>query len=117
MANNYYTTKNKAENYDTTRPLLNSMFSEFKDLSKKKPDAAVSKNKLKVVNRLLERVRVVLADEETIDFLDLLDEDDIPQASDVTLMLSQYDAAMDSFYGKHYGWDSSQGEYCWFIDN
>ena len=89
------------------------MFGEFKELSKKKPDAAVSKSKITIVNRLLEKLRLVLADEDAIDFLDLLDEDDVPQASDVTLILSQYVASMDAFHAKYYGWDGT--EHVWFI--
>jgi hypothetical protein len=113
--NEVYTTQTQADSYDTTRPLLDSMYAEFKELSKKKPDAAVSKNKLKIVNRLLERVRSVLADEDSIVFLDLLDEDDLPQSSDVTLMLSQYDAAMNSFRKKYYGYNQRLSEHIWFI--
>ena len=85
-----YTTKEKARTHDTMTPLLQAMYAEFKELSKKKPDSAVSKSKIKIVNRLLERVKTVLSDEESIEFLDMLDEDDVPQASDVTLILSQY---------------------------
>ncbi|MEW8067587.1 MAG: hypothetical protein AB2804_13265, partial [Candidatus Thiodiazotropha endolucinida] len=102
-----YTTEEKALTHDTMTPLLQAMYTEFKELSKKKPDSAVSKSKIKIVNRLLERVKTVLTDEESIEFLDMLDEDDVPQASDVTLILSQYVAAMDAFHGKHYGWDGS----------
>lgn len=94
-------------------PLLLAMYTEFKELSKKKPDAAVSKSKIKITNRLLEKITVVLNDEKTIEFLDLLDEDDIPQISDVTLILSQYVAAMEAFHKTHYGWDGS--EHKWFI--
>ncbi|QTR51285.1 hypothetical protein [Candidatus Thiothrix anitrata] len=106
------TTSNKAATHDTTMPLLDSMYSEFKDLSKKKPDTAVSKSKINIANRLLARVRTILNDEESIDFLDLLDEDDVPQVSDVTLILSQYVAAMEAFHKKYHGWDGS--EYRWF---
>ncbi|OAT50877.1 hypothetical protein M997_0234 [Proteus hauseri ATCC 700826] len=94
-------------------PLLKAMYAEFRDISKKKPDSAVSKSKIKIVNRLLERVKTVLSDEGSISFLDFLDEDDIPQASDVTLILSQYVAAMETFYKKSYGWDGSKHR--WFI--
>jgi len=111
----YYTTQDKADNHDTTMPLLNSMYLEFKELSKKKPDAAVSKNKIKMVNRLLERIRSVLADDKSIEFLDLLDEDDIPQTSDATLILSQYVASMNKFTSMHYGYNSSVGEHKWFV--
>ncbi len=107
------TTAKKASTHEVMTPLLDAMFEEFKDLAKKKPDAAVSKSKLVIANRLLNRVREVLADEESIEFLDLLNEDDIPQASDVTLVLSQYVAAMQAFKGKYFGWNGSES--AWFI--
>lgn len=110
----FYTTKEKAETHDTMTPLLKAMYAEFKELSKKKPDSAVSKSKIKIVNRLLERIRIVLSDEESIGFLDMLDEDDVPQASDVTLILSQYVAAMNAFHGKHHGWTGKK--HSWFIN-
>lgn len=108
------TTEEKAKTHDTMTPLLEAMYLEFKELSKKKPDSAVSKSKIKIVNRLLDKIRIVLADEESIDFLDILDEDDVPQASDVTLILSQYVAAMKAFHEKHYGWDGST--HAWFTE-
>lgn len=104
MGTLYYTTKEKVQNYDTTMPLLEAMYSEFKELSKKKPDAAVSKSKIKIANRLLEKVRTVLENSNSMEFLDLLDEDDVPQVSDVTLILSQYVASMEAFNKRHYGY-------------
>jgi hypothetical protein len=109
-----YTTQAKAETHDIMTPLLSAMYSEFKEFSKKKPDSAVSKNKIKMVNRLLERIRFILSDEKSINFLDLLDEDDVPQSSDVTLILSQYVAAMSAFRHKYYGWDGANQR--WFIE-
>lgn len=109
----FHTTEEKAQTHDNMTPLLEAMYAEFKEISKKKPDSAVSKSKIKIVNRLLEKVRTVLSDEESIGFLDVLDEDDVPQASDVTLILSQYVAAMNAFRDKHYGWDGS--DHKWFI--
>jgi len=113
LAKSYYTTQEKAHIHDTTMPLLEAMYSEFKELSKKKPDSAVSKSKIKITNRLLEKVRKVLEDTTSIEFLDLLDEDDVPQVSDVTLILSQYVASMKAFYEKYYGWDGATHD--WFI--
>lgn len=55
----------------------------------------------------------MLSDEESIDFLDLLDEEDIPQVSDVTLIFSQYVAAMKAFHKKYYKWDGL--EHRWII--
>lgn len=107
------TTSKKASTHDVMTPLLTAMFEEFKDLAKKKPDAAVSKGKLVIANRLLNRIREILADEESIEFLDLLNEDDVPQASDVTLILSQYVAAMQAFKERYHGWNGS--DHAWFL--
>ncbi|MDP1624390.1 MAG: hypothetical protein Q8L64_01335 [bacterium] len=106
------TTIEKGSTHDVMMPLLVAMFTEFKDISKKKPDSAISKHKLIITNRLLEKVREVLVDEESIDFLDLLNEDDVPQVSDVTLILSQYVAAMNAFKERFYGWNGA--EHAWF---
>ena len=111
--NKSHTTAEKAATHDVLTPLIQAMYDEFKDLSKKKPDSPISKSKIKVVNRMLKKLRTVLNDEESIEFLDLLDEDDVPQASDVTLMLSQYVAAMVSFRKKYHGF--SDGKQTWFL--
>lgn len=109
-----YTTLDKVSTYNTTIPLLSAMYEEFKELSKKKPEAAVSKSKINIANRLIERVRIVLGDEESLYFLDILDEDDVPQTSDVTLIFSQYVAAMKAFHSKYYGYNGS--DYDWFTE-
>lgn len=67
-----YTSEEKAELHELVMPLLNAMQEEFKELSKKKPDAVLSKNKLQVVNRLLESCQKVLESEKSLQFLDLL---------------------------------------------
>lgn len=102
------TTAERADNWDVYMPLLRAMQTEFQELSRKKPEAAISKGKVAVVNRLLESCRSVLADEKSLRLLDLLQSDDLPQNSDVSLMLSQYVAAMKEFRESHYsgsmGW-------------
>jgi hypothetical protein len=107
------TTVAKAELYDVVKPLLTAMYNEFKELSKKKPDGAVSKDKIKVVNRLLLKCRDILKDESSIEYLDLLVEDNVPQNSDVVLMLSQYEATMRQFYSIYNGRDGISRK--WFI--
>lgn len=108
-----FTSLEKARNHDVTMPLLQALYDEFKELSKKKPDAGVSKSKITLVNRLLERVRTVLNDEDCIVFLDLLDEDNVPQISDVTIILSQYVAAMNDFHSRYYGYNGTKHD--WFV--
>lgn len=106
----------KGKCYETTMPLLKSMYHQFEELTKKKQEAAVSKRKIVIVNRLLDNLRLVLKDENSIEFLDLLDEDEIPQNSDVTLILSQYVAAMAAFRKTYYKKDRSDSEYKWLIE-
>jgi hypothetical protein len=97
------TTKKKAELHEVVMPLLQAMYEEFKEFSKKKPDAVLSKSKVQVVNRLLEKCREVLESESSLQFLDLLDEDNVPQNNDVVLMLSQYVSAMNQFKEAYHG--------------
>jgi hypothetical protein len=89
------------------------MHSEFQDLSRKKPDGAVNKGKIVIVNRLLKDSLTILEGEPQRQFLDLLEEDDLPQNSDVVLVLSQYCEAMDQFHNKYYGQDEDYEER-WF---
>jgi len=106
------TTAAQAAAWETAKPLLDAMYNEFKELSKKKPDEAVSRGKIAVVNRLLEKCRETLNGEDSLAFLDLLDEDNVPQNSDVVLMLSQYVAAMETFRSAYHGWTGT--EHDWF---
>lgn len=107
------TTRERAEKHDALVPLLKAMHREFQDLSRKKPDGTVSKGKIGIVNRLLKDLLTMLEGEPQRQFLDILEEDDIPQNSDVVLVLSQYCAAMDQFHAKYYGEDEDYVER-WF---
>ena len=98
-------------------PLLNSMFREFQELSKKKPDGALNKRKVEIVNRLLRGIHGILKGESTSAYLDLLDEDALPQNSDVVLILGQAVAAMDTFSEKYYGYNSSTLQHEWSTSN
>lgn len=109
-----YTTKEKSSSFDVVMPLLNALYLEFKDLSKKKPDDVASISKIKLVNRLLMKIRIILADENSLELLDVFNEDDIPLISDVVLQLSQYVAAMKSFKARYYGYSDILTESTWF---
>lgn len=108
----HYTTKEKADLYDTVSPLLTAAYTEVKELAKKKPEGTLNANKVKVLNRLLKDIRIVLDNEPSSKYLDMLDDDDLPLYSDVVLMLSQYSAALKHFRAKYHGWDGSKHQ--WF---
>ena len=101
------------EKHDNLMPLLQAMSREFQELSKKKPDGALNKRKVEIVNRLLREVHELLEEEPTSAYLDLLDEDDLPQNSDAVLILSQTVAAMERFREKYYRYSRSHGGHAW----
>lgn len=94
-------TDEQVKKYEYLSPMLNSALSEMRDFAKKKQDGIVSETKIKILNRLLTNVREILASEESVNYLDPLDEEKLPQNSDAVLILGQYRAAMDSFKEKH----------------
>jgi hypothetical protein len=54
--------------------------------------------------------------EPTRSYLDLLDEDALPQNGDVALVLSQVVAAMKAFHSKYYAWDGQRHIHRWFVE-
>lgn len=91
------TTAAKVTEYGVLRPLLEAMSRDFAELAKKKADAPLNKRKIEIVNRLLKQVFELLDGEPSVAYLDLLEEDDVPQNSDVMLILGQAVAAIESF--------------------
>ncbi|MBV8256062.1 MAG: hypothetical protein JO154_25930 [Chitinophaga sp.] len=98
-------TKAQAEQFDMLFPILESVFNEIKELSKKKQDGALNEIKVKMTNRILTKVKAILNDDPTLEFLDLLDEDTLPTNSDAVLIIAQFKAAMEQYKEKHFGWD------------
>jgi hypothetical protein len=99
--------KSTAEQFDMLFPILNSVFNEIKELSKKKQDGVLNEIKVKMTNRILSKVKLILKDDPTLEFLDLLDEESLPTNSDAVLIISQFKAAMEQYKAKHYGWYNS----------
>jgi len=64
-----------------------------------------------MTNRVLAKVKSILHDDPTVEFLDLLDEEIFPTNSDAVLIISQYRAAMSQFKEKYYLWTGT--EYKW----
>ncbi|MBU2513085.1 hypothetical protein KJ966_17225 [bacterium] len=107
------TTKEKVEVYETTAPLLEALYNEIQTLAKKKPEGTLNERKVELINRLLTDIKKLLEDETDSKYLDLIDDENLPQYSDVVLILSQYSASMKKFEGKYFGWEGS--DHKWFI--
>ena len=78
-------------------PLLEAVLDELKILSKSKPTDALNSFKAKSINKILEKVKTLLTEEPTNEFLELIDEDMLPTNSDVVLMVVQFKSAMEQF--------------------
>lgn len=105
----------QASLFDKTEEQLISMHVEIGLLSKKKPDSPINKFKLKLINTLINKANNLLG-KEYLPFGEFngFDEDDLPTASDVVLMLSQYLKSISKLRFDHTIWDS--GSYYWILD-
>ena len=90
------------ETYNLIYYMFHSAYLEMRELTKKTPKETLSPIKIKMLNRILEKIRDFLSKEPAIDFLDLIDGDSLPSTSDTLLLMSQYAGAIENYYKKHY---------------
>jgi hypothetical protein len=102
MAKSQTVTQDQVDEFELLYPLLNSVLSEIKTLSAKKQDNALNIFKVKSMNRILERIKTLIAKEPVANFLDLLDEETLPSNSDALIILVQFEAALRTFKSDHY---------------
>ncbi len=99
--NAWLPTENIIENYKLLKEILHSQRKEFDLLSKKKADGQLNPMKIKMANRALEPLKEIFKHEESYKFLDTLNEDEMPTYSDVVLIISQYETAIEEFKSKY----------------
>lgn len=104
----------QVEKYERLSPLLESIFEEVKEFSKKKPDGPLNQLKVKMINKILKQVKDFLSSEPTVEFLELLDDETLPTNSDAVLIIGQFKTVLDQFKSKFYGWDNYISERRWF---
>ena len=107
------TTNKKVDEYQASHNIFASLLREVKELSKKKPDATMSASKVKIVNRVLQNLLMVLKGEPDAKYLEALDDDDLPQVSDAVLVMVQFESALDSFNDRYYQHLTRYGDYEW----
>jgi hypothetical protein len=90
-------TKEEVAEFEKLEQQLHSFLDEISELSRKKPNDAVNKFKLKFINTSLESFNKLLADYRPFADFDQFDPDDLPSNSDVVVILSQYAGAADRF--------------------
>ena len=105
--------QDQVDKFNYLSPMLDSALKEMREFSKRKQDGIVSAAKIKILNRILSDVRTIVSEEDTVNYLDLLDEQDLPQNSDAVFMLTQYlqcfeKLRSDNVVNDYRGW-------CWRI--
>lgn len=98
--------------YRTTQVVFAGLLSEMRELSKKKAEATLSKGKVKILNRVLDDIIMLLKDEPEAKYLDKLDDDELPQNSDAVLVMVQYERALAAFEKRYYKYVLGHG-YVW----
>jgi hypothetical protein len=107
-------TEEQAATYDRLVPMLEAAHREMTELSKKKQDGIVNTLKIKMLNRLLGELSKIIANDPSHAFVDMLDEETLPQNSDAVLILSQWQAALKQYKDRHHGRDQATHQVRWF---
>ncbi len=94
---------------------LHSFLAEISELSRKKPNDALNKFKLKFINGALENLNKLLGDYRPFPGFELFDLDDLPTNSDAVLILSQYVSATHSLRADQTVDESDDGEWYWIV--
>jgi hypothetical protein len=89
------------ESFDTLNPLVDGLYRDLAVLAGRKQDAPLSKVKISMINKVLRDAKALLEKEPTCSYLDLLDEEAIPNNADALLILGQYKSAMARFKAKY----------------
>jgi hypothetical protein len=106
--NTWLPTEKNIEDYLLLKDMLHSQKKEFDLLSKKKADSQLNPMKIKMANRVLVPLKEIFEHEESHKFLDTLNDDDMPTNSDVVLIISQYETAINEFKSRYYLRDEHQ---------
>lgn len=110
------TTREKTVAYEGVIEAFKHLNKEVKELGMKKPSETLSQSKVQFINRVLTDIRAFLSDEPEGRYLDLLNDDSLPQYSDAILILSQYEGALSGFQKRYHGWIPSKHEHGWRIE-
>lgn len=94
---------------------IEGIYKEIGLLSKKSPNDAVNKFKLKFINQMLEEANSLLSgDYKPLEGFDTFDEDELPTNSDVTMIFEQYLNCLEKLRSDNIVLDFST--WYWLID-
>jgi hypothetical protein len=99
--NAWLPTEKNIKDYKLLKDMLHSQKIEFDLLSKKKTNEQLNPMKIKMANRVLEPLKELFKHEESYNFLDTLNKDEMPTNSDVVLIISQFETAINEFKSRY----------------
>jgi hypothetical protein len=103
--------KEEVEQFSMLYPMIIADLAELRNLSNKKQDGALNKLKIGMINKKLEKVKLVLSNEPTTEFLDILNIDSLPSNSDAVFIILQFKSAMDQYKDKYYTIDDEDDRF------
>ncbi|MAY77158.1 hypothetical protein [Citromicrobium sp. WPS32] len=115
----HVTTDAAVATYETAIEVFKALLKEVRELSKKKPDATLSANKVKLVNAVLTDILTFLENEPEGKYLSPLEDEELPQVSDALMMMVQFEAGLAAFnkrYRKYISYGAFDGEHHWITE-
>lgn len=108
-------TVDEIDKFEKVQAQLEGLYNEISSLSKKKPDDAINKFKLKFINSVLSSVGELLKDKyQPFPDFEQFDENEIPTNSDVVFMLSQFLHSLEKLRSDNI--IQAFNHWCWKID-
>ncbi len=102
--------------FEKLQAQLESVHGEISLLSKKSPNDAVNKFKLKFVNSILSQCNVMLGEQHRpFDDFEVFSDDDLPSNSDVAFIAAQYLESCEKFRSDNIKVNS--GYYYWVLED
>ena len=106
-------TEQEVDKFERLSPLIDSIYEEMKEFSKKKPDELLNPLKVKMINKILTQVKDFLARDPNIEFLELLDDSSLPSNSDAVLIIGQFRAILNQFKSRFHYYTTYDGRSRW----
>jgi hypothetical protein len=107
-------TEAEVATYERLAPMLEAAHREMSEFSRKKQDGIVNSLKIRNINRLLRDLKAILDHDPAKEYVELLNEEELPQNSDAVLLLGQWQAALQQYKRRHCGKDSVNHTDRWF---
>ena len=108
--------KENIEKFEKLHIQIKDIYEELSLLSKKSPDGAINKFKLKFINQLIEESNSFLGERyKPFGDFERFQEDDVPFNSDVVLIVSQYIKCLEKY--KFDNIERKSGSWYWILSD